>query len=117
MSTIWEMAFQLTSWLTCWFVNILYRLAFPVYVILDALANNLNDLRIVLVALDIKRGITKDDAAKSRGISLKDLEEDLEHASQLKDHDIEMAFLTALSIVVGILVTVVMCSRYLIGCF
>lgn len=115
MSGIWEMSFQLLGWLTCWFVSILYKLAFPAYVILDGLANNLNDLRIIVLVMDLKRGVTRDDAAKARGISLDLLNEDLAHASQLSNGEIEKAILTALSIVLGILALVVMCIRHLVG--
>ena len=115
MSGIWEMSFQFLGWLTCWFISILYKLAFPAYVILDSLANNLNDLRIIALIMDLRRGVTQDDAAKVRGISLDLLNEDLAHASQLSDGEIEKAILTALSIVLGILALVVMFIRYIFG--
>lgn len=112
MSTVWEAIFQL-RW---WAASILYIAALPAYIILDALANNLNDLRIALVAFDIHQGVSKQDACNARGIDLKDLEEDLFHASQLSRSDVAGAVLTALSIVVGILGLVVICSLKIIGC-
>jgi hypothetical protein len=89
---------------TWYFLALLYRAVIPAYIILDTLANNLNDLRIMLAAYEIYCGCTPpEEYCKARGITHAELHDDLRASDEMDGEARFNAIATAFAILVGIL--------------